>query len=51
MNHVDHPMGGGDGRSSGSGHPESPWGKLSKAGKSRKKRRASDRFIVKRRRK
>lgn len=49
MNPVDHPMGGGEGRSSGGGHPVSPWGKLAKSGKSRKKRNSSDRFIVKRR--
>jgi large subunit ribosomal protein L2 len=49
MNPVDHPMGGGEGRSSGGGHPVSPWGKLSKAGKTRGKRKPSARFIVKRR--
>ena len=30
MNPVDHPMGGGEGRTSGGGHPSSPWGQLSK---------------------
>jgi large subunit ribosomal protein L2 len=49
MNPVDHPMGGGEGRTSGGGHPVSPWGKLSKGGKTRKPRRPSNRFIVKRR--
>jgi large subunit ribosomal protein L2 len=49
MNPVDHPMGGGEGRSSGGGHPVSPWGKLSKAGKTRPRRKPSSRFIVKRR--
>lgn len=49
MNPVDHPMGGGEGRSSGGGHPVSPWGKLSKGGKTRSRRRTSSRFIVKRR--
>jgi large subunit ribosomal protein L2 len=42
-------MGGGEGRTSGGGHPVSPWGKLAKAGKTRKKRNPSDWFIVKRR--
>jgi large subunit ribosomal protein L2 len=51
MNPVDHPMGGGEGRSSGGGHPVSPWGKLSKAGKTRNKRKASSKVILKRRRK
>ena len=49
MNPVDHPMGGGEGRSSGGGHPVSPWGKLAKGGKTRRKRKGSDKFIVKRR--
>jgi large subunit ribosomal protein L2 len=49
MNPVDHPMGGGEGRTSGGGHPVSPWGKLAKGGKTRSKRRNSTRFIVKRR--
>ena len=49
MNPVDHPMGGGEGRSSGGGHPVSPWGKLSKGGKTRHKRKNSSKFIVKRR--
>jgi large subunit ribosomal protein L2 len=49
MNPVDHPMGGGEGRSSGGGHPVSPWGKLSKGGKTRNRKKASNRFILKRR--
>ena len=47
MNPVDHPMGGGEGRTSGGGHPVSPWGKLAKGGKTRCKRKPSSRFIVK----
>jgi large subunit ribosomal protein L2 len=47
MNPVDHPMGGGEGRSSGGGHPVSPWGKLSKGGKTRKKKKYSDNYIIK----
>ena len=49
MNPVDHPMGGGEGRTSGGGHPVSPWGKLAKGGKTRGRRKPSNRFIVKRR--
>ena len=49
MNPVDHPMGGGEGRSSGGGHPVSPWSKPAKGGKTRRVRKPSDRFIVKRR--
>lgn len=49
MNPVDHPMGGGEGRSSGGGQPVSPWGKLAKGGRTRRKRKPSGRFIVKRR--
>jgi len=49
MNPVDHPMGGGEGRSSGGGHPVSPWSKLAKGGKTRARRKASDKRIVKRR--
>ena len=49
MNPVDHPMGGGEGRTSGGSHPRSPWGKLAKGGKTRAKRKASNKVIVKRR--
>lgn len=48
MNPVDHPMGGGEGRTSGGGHPVSPWGVLAKGGKTRNNKR-TDKFIVKRR--
>lgn len=54
MNPIDHPMGGGQGKSKGGGgrhHPMSPWGQLSKGFKTRQKRKASDRFIVQRRKK
>ena len=47
MNPVDHPMGGGEGKSSGGRHPTSPWGK--KEGRTRKKGKPSDKFIVRRR--
>ena len=49
MNPVDHPMGGGEGRSSGGGQPVSPWGQLAKGKKTRARRKPSSRFIVKRR--
>jgi large subunit ribosomal protein L2 len=48
MNPVDHPMGGGEGRSSGGRHPCSPWGIPAKGYRTRKNKR-SDRYIVKRR--
>ncbi len=48
MNPIDHPMGGGEGRSSGGRHPCSPWGVPTKGYKTRKNKR-TDRFIVKRR--
>lgn len=48
MNPVDHPMGGGEGRSSGGRHPCTPWGKPTKGHKTRRKGR-SDKYIVKRR--
>ena len=51
MNPVDHPMGGGEGRTSGGGHPRSPWGQLAKGYRTRKPKKASDRFIVSRRKK
>lgn len=47
-NPVDHPMGGGEGKSSGGRHPCTPWGKPTKGYKTRK-RKQSDRFILKRR--
>ncbi len=48
MNPVDHPMGGGEGRSSGGRHPCTPWGKPTKGAKTRSNKR-SDKYIVKRR--
>ena len=51
MNPVDHPMGGGEGRSSGGGHPVTPWGQLTKGKKTRSNRKPSSRFIVQRRKK
>jgi len=49
MNPVDHPMGGGEGRSSGGRHPCSPWGWPTKGYRTRKSKKTSDRLIVKRR--
>ena len=49
MNPVDHPMGGGEGRTSGGGHPVSPWGQLSKGFPTRKKNKLSNKLIVVRR--
>ncbi|HOO14740.1 MAG: 50S ribosomal protein L2 [Candidatus Neomarinimicrobiota bacterium] len=49
MNPIDHPMGGGEGKSSGGRHPCSPWGQLSKGYRTRKKRNPSNKFIIKRR--
>ncbi|APS00428.1 50S ribosomal protein L2 [Pajaroellobacter abortibovis] len=48
MNPVDHPMGGGEGRTSGGRHPCSPWGQLAKGLKTRKNKR-TDAMIIKRR--
>ncbi len=50
MNPVDHPMGGGESKSSGGRHPCSPWGQPAKGGKTRRKK-ASDRLIVTKRKK
>ncbi|OGW86534.1 MAG: 50S ribosomal protein L2 [Omnitrophica bacterium RIFCSPHIGHO2_02_FULL_46_11] len=50
-NPVDHPMGGGEGKSKGGNHPQSAWGQLSKGFKTRKRNKSSNRFIVKDRRK
>ncbi len=49
MNPVDHPHGGGEGRTSGGRHPVSPWGTPAKGYKTRKKNKQSNKFIVKRR--
>lgn len=48
-NPVDHPMGGGEGKTSGGGHPVSPWGQKAKGLKTRKRKNISNRYIVKRR--
>jgi large subunit ribosomal protein L2 len=48
MNPIDHPMGGGEGKTSGGGHPVSPWGKKAKGKKTRNNKR-TDKFIVKHR--
>jgi large subunit ribosomal protein L2 len=48
MNPVDHPLGGGEGKSSGGRHPTSPWGKPE--GRTRR-RKPSDQLIIRRRRK
>jgi large subunit ribosomal protein L2 len=47
MNPVDHPLGGGEGKSSGGRHPTSPWGKAE--GRTRKKNKASNKYVVRRR--
>ena len=47
MNPVDHPLGGGEGKSSGGRHPVSPWGKPE--GRTRSKKKASNKYIVRRR--
>jgi len=47
MNPVDHPLGGGEGKSSGGRHPVSPWGKSE--GRTRSKKKASSKYIVRRR--
>jgi large subunit ribosomal protein L2 len=49
MNPVDHPMGGGEGRTSGGRHPTTPWGKKTKGKKTRNSKR-TDRFIMRDRR-
>ena len=49
MNPVDHPMGGGEGRTSGGGHPQSPWGQLSKGFPTRKKSNPTNSQILVRR--
>lgn len=49
MNPVDHPHGGGEGKSSGGRHPSTPWGKPTKGYKTRKKSKRTNKFIVKRR--
>ena len=49
MNPVDHPHGGGEGRTTGGRHPVTPWGKPTKGAKTRRRKKPSNRFIVKRR--
>lgn len=49
MNPVDHPMGGGEGRSSGGRHPCTPWGKPTKGYRTRRKKNKSSKLILKRR--
>lgn len=49
MNPIDHPHGGGEGRTKGGRHPVSPWGKPTKGYKTRSQKKPSGRFIVKRR--
>jgi large subunit ribosomal protein L2 len=51
MNPVDHPMGGGEGRTSGGGHPQSPWGLLAKGKRTRDKHKSTNKYIVERRKK
>jgi large subunit ribosomal protein L2 len=48
MNPIDHPHGGGEGKSSGGRHPSTPWGKPTKGYKTRKKKKSSNKFIIKR---
>jgi large subunit ribosomal protein L2 len=48
-NPVDHPMGGGAGKTSGGGHPVTPWGVITKGYRTRNKRKLSNRFILVRR--
>jgi large subunit ribosomal protein L2 len=49
MNPIDHPHGGGEGRTKGGRHPVSPWGQLAKGGSTRKRGKASNKAIVRRR--
>ncbi len=51
MNPVDHPHGGGEGKSKGGNHPSSPWGTPAKGYKTRKKNNPTDKFIIRRRKK
>ena len=51
MNPIDHPHGGGEGKSSGGRHPVTPWGKSTKGYKTRSKKNKSDKFIVQSRKK
>jgi large subunit ribosomal protein L2 len=49
MNPIDHPHGGGEGRTKGGRHPVSPTGKLAKGGRTRKHHKSSNKAIVRRR--
>lgn len=49
MNPVDHPHGGGEGKTAAGRHPVTPWGKPTKGGKTRSKKKPSNKFIVKKR--
>ena len=49
MNPVDHPLGGGEGKTSGGRHPVSPWGQPTRGYRTRKRGKVSDRMIIKRR--
>jgi large subunit ribosomal protein L2 len=49
MNPVDHPLGGGEGKSSGGRHPVTPWGKPTKGYKTRKRRKTTSKYILRRR--
>ena len=51
MNPIDHPLGGGEGKSSGGRHPVSPWGQLAKGKKTRSKKKSSNKFIISRKKK
>jgi len=51
MNPVDHPHGGGEGRTTGGRHPVTPWGKPTKGYRTRSRKKTSSTFIVKRRKK
>jgi len=51
MNPIDHPLGGGEGKSSGGRHPVTPWGKPTKGFKTRKRKKQSNKYIVHRRKK
>jgi len=51
MNPVDHPHGGGEGKTSGGRHPVSPWGVPTKGYKTRSKKKTTNKFIVRTRNK
>jgi large subunit ribosomal protein L2 len=49
MNPVDHPLGGGEGKTSGGRHPVTPWGMPTKGYKTRNKKKSTNQFIIQRR--